>query len=277
MPGAPSQYDQSHYQWRADDDAIGSETNLEAEDAPHDIPEDADTALRLHVQVADTLNGAEGTIPANKQLEFRHFDGVSFSAFANVTGVSSFIRAVASTHFDDGDACSDDLTDSSSNAAFLSLASDENNGITASVGYAGDRRHQGVWNLQTQSADLADGDQLELRIEAGGDITTYLVTPLLNIVAGGAADSPAGGAAEESSNTGRKLGRPKKPEGDNPAEQSATVTPNPKPPQFRGPTIINPPVTIRGLGPGISESLEEEELDAPTMPMPMPEPPLKFD
>lgn len=277
MPGGASQFDQSHYQWRADDDAIGSETNLEAEDTSHDVAEDDDTPIRLHVQVADVLNGATGTSPQNKQLEVRHHDGVSWGPFADVTGASSFIRAVASAFFDDGDACSDDLTDSSSNLFFASLASDENDGITANVGYIGDRRHQGVWNLQPQSADLNAGDQLELRIEDGGaDITQYDVTAHIDIVAGAAAGGPAGGAAEESRSTARQLGRPEKPEGDSPAEQSATLTPNPTPPQFRGPTIINPPVTIRGLGPGISESLEED-IENPTMPTPMPEPPLKFN
>ncbi len=88
---------------------------------------------------------------------------------------------------------------------------------------------------------------------------------------------PAGDSDTDAAGTGRRLGRPELPEGESPAEQSATLTPNPKAPKARGPKSINPgpPGLTKSLGLNVSESLEED-IESPVMPTPMAEPPLDF-
>lgn len=127
---------------------------------------------------------------------------------------------------------------------------------------------------------------LRIRVDAAADVNPGDKVQIsdVKLVIATLADPP-GDSDTDARGLGKKLGRPEKPEGESPAEQSATLTTSPKAPQFKQPGPRNlpktPGLTISKIGvpqvvDGVSEGLVEEDREVPVLPRPMQPPPLRF-
>jgi hypothetical protein len=136
-------------------------------------------AFRLRI-AADTSSIAVGYVA---QAQYRLNGG----SWTNVNAASSVVRTALSPNFADDDPTSQQI----STFDFYVGTLNESDGLAPSV-VIGDGGTEHEWCLQIVSADVTDGDTVEIRSSANGiPLSVYYHTPALTVSKGGA--GPTGG------------------------------------------------------------------------------------
>lgn len=172
----PSDFRQNNWRLFQSNAVPGSETALANENTTYQFGAGSSTPFMLYMQIADIANGSTSTAAGeNFQLQASVNGGTTWF---NVTGVSTTVRAIASTHFADSDPCPDvGLTNSYSNATHASIGLDEDNGVPSTNSLNGSNRHTAGFSLTTM-ANIGVGVSVTFRISYSG-ITGYLRYPYL--------------------------------------------------------------------------------------------------
>jgi hypothetical protein len=152
--------------WRVrNDDGSESTATWKADQDTNPSPIDVDTNFRVRFRGGDT-GGATGTW-TTPQLQYNK----NSAGWNNVTGSSSVVRATATTQFTDNAATTEQLT-GGSGGSFVAGTCDEADGAVASISLGASGNSEVEFCVQLRSADLVDGDTVELRVLDNGAAMT---------------------------------------------------------------------------------------------------------
>lgn len=187
---------QAGFRGYADDGGEGAATPKAAENTGW--TQAVDETFRVRFVVDETAGGTESNITL--QLQYN----LNGAGFVNVTGSSSVVRAVASTHITEEGATTRQLT--SGSGTFVTGAFDEDDGLAGEgtqIDFgSGGELTEVEYSVQILSADVADSDTITLRVirSSGTALENYAQTPSLTVSeAGGGQNVDVGLATETDS------------------------------------------------------------------------------
>jgi trimeric autotransporter adhesin len=187
--GGPATFAQAAFRGRDDD---GSQTAATWKDVANaNWSQNVDENFR--VRFAVTNGGMTGTLIP--QLQYN----LGGAGWNNVTTTSDVVRAVTSTHFTHDDTTTQQISAGTFTAGRMSAT-----GTATGIAYGALGDTEAEYNLQIRSADVADGNTIQLRvINDATALDTYTNTPTVTVVAGApttdadAGNAPATGTAND--------------------------------------------------------------------------------
>lgn len=152
-----------------------------------------DQNFRIRFVIDETAGGAESN--ASFQLQYN----LGGAGWNNVDGTSSVVRSSASTHITDDGNTTRILT--SGAGTFVAGHFDEVNGLTGTTTWAGGELTEYEYCIQIRSADVADGNTVQLRVIRGTAVVLegYTQTPSITV------SDPATGGFTVATRTGADI------------------------------------------------------------------------
>lgn len=185
--GKPANYDQDSFRYRDDDGSESGATWKYTANNNGDL--DVDTNYRMRFLIQET-NGGDG---ADVDFEFQY--NLGGAGWNNITTSSSVIKAVTSTHFTNGDDCTQQV---GSGGTFLG----NNDGMTedgtsggANLDFTSGAESETELCFQIVSGDVADNNTIQIRLtrDSGTVLESYTNTPSISVNEPG--NSPITGTA----------------------------------------------------------------------------------
>ncbi|MDJ0950954.1 MAG: hypothetical protein QNJ94_18740 [Alphaproteobacteria bacterium] len=135
---------------------------------------------RLRLEIDNS--GGEATTPS-----FRWIYSKNSGAYATITASSSNIRTKSTTHFADGDDCDESLLGAGTLITNNNGAEESTGVMTMGANFSGSSEIECELSFELVSADLANNDTIDIRLEEndGTDFDTYTETPRITITKSG--------------------------------------------------------------------------------------------
>lgn len=194
-----SEWVQTDFRGRNDD---GSETTATWKAAQNtNWSQNVDENFRVRFQLRVKEGSVESGILSATRLQYRRNGG----SWTDVSATSLVVRASASPNVVDGAATTDQLTGGF--GSFLGGAFDEDSGLASGPSAAWDTGHGELeYCVQIRSADVANGDTVELRLQFSDQTartyTTWSQVPTITVVEGGGGTQYSQGLTASLSFTG---------------------------------------------------------------------------
>lgn len=173
--------DQSHFRFRNDDGSEAAATWIAAVDT--EVTVDAATIFRLRFAIKETSNfffeGEPAPAPG-----YWLFYNLNAAGLVRVTTTSPAMQSRLSTHFADGDSCTQQISAPDLYKALTELM-DEDGQADLNGRFRG-RTTETEWSLQLVPADLNDGDVFSIALRRGVSgqpfsFEAYSQTPVLRV------------------------------------------------------------------------------------------------
>lgn len=176
---------QNHFWLRNDDGSETAATGIAAVDTDASI--DAGTILRARFSVLETAGGSQNNVQF--QLQYQ----LNAGGWLTVSTTSSVIVATASSFITDEQATTQQI----STGTFVVGACDVDGlaGEGNQIDYAGNDVSECEFCVQIVTADVADADQVQLRLLASGVVlNAYPAVPTVTVVKAAGGGGPLAGA-----------------------------------------------------------------------------------